>query len=128
MEESLCFGDGDVVDGGVAFAHQTIVVKSPVLVAVGAEPCAAFALVLVDEAHRDATLRMRPEFLDQPIVPLVRPLLTQKLFNFLPKMTRIGITRLSAFEELAAVAPLRVLAVGERDCVWVATWATVVSR
>src|SRR6185437_2986455 len=79
-------------------------VELPVLVAMAAPPLAVRVMALVLEAHRDAVVREAPQLLAQLVVELTRPLALEELDD-----------RLSALEELVAVAPLRVRRVGERD-------------
>src|SRR5919202_2623824 len=52
--QALGLGDGEVVDAGVARAHQAVLGEFPVLVAVGAEPVARVVVVLVGEPDGDA--------------------------------------------------------------------------
>src|SRR5437867_8190870 len=108
-ELALAFLDRQVVDAGVAVRHQAGVVEQPVLVAVAAVPVAAVVVPLVGEAHGDAVALEGPQFLDQAVVELARPLaLEQRL--------RGG----AAHGELGAVAPAGVRAVGEHDAAGVA--------
>src|ERR1700682_6696963 len=100
---AIGFGEGNVVDGGDAPAHQPAGIELPVLVAVGAEPVSRVVAPLVGETHRDAVLAARPDFLDEPVVELAAPLAAQELLDGRAPVQKLG-----------AVAPLRVLGVGER--------------
>src|SRR5262245_27189367 len=96
------FSDRQVVDAGIAQAHQALVVKLPVLVAVGAEPVAGIVSPFVGEAHGDAVIGEGPKLLDQAIVELSGPLASKK-----------GDDRLATDRELGTVAPAAVLAIGQ---------------
>ncbi len=96
--------DRQVVDAGLAAAHQPVLVELPVLVAIGPEPVAGIVAVLVLEAHGNTVVVEGPEFLDQAIVELALPFPGQERDD-------LG----AAGEELGAVAPLAVLGISERD-------------
>src|SRR5579864_2668445 len=114
---AFTLGDRQVVDRGVPAAHETRSVELPVLVAVGAEPVVRVIVPLVSEAHRNAALPVRPDFLDQAIVELAGPLAPQELDD--------GRT---AAEEFGAVAPLRILAVGEGHTLWITAVPGILGR
>src|SRR5262249_32679021 len=80
-----------------------------VLVAVAAPPLARAVVRLVLEANGDAVALVAPQLLAQLVVELARPLALQELLD-----------GLAALEELVAVAPLRVLGVGEADALGIA--------
>src|SRR5215470_14605392 len=103
------FRDGDVVDAGVALAHQPVGGERPHLVAVAAPPLAGVVVPFILEAHGDAVGGEGPQLLPQAIVELLGPFAPQELLD-----------RGAAGEELAAVAPLRILGVGERDALGIA--------
>src|SRR5205823_8385914 len=84
-------------------------VELPVLASVAPPPLAVGVVALVLEAHGDPVVREAPELLAQPVVELARPLALEELHD-----------RLATAEELVAVAPLRVLRVGERDALRIA--------
>ena len=71
--------DRQVVDRGMAPAHEAAGVEFPVLVAVGAEPVVRVVVPLVGEAHGDAILAERPELLDEAVVELAAPFAAQEL-------------------------------------------------
>ena len=55
--ETACpFRDRNVVDAGLAAAHQAFLVEFPVFVAVAAKPVAAIVMPFVGEAHGNAIL------------------------------------------------------------------------
>jgi hypothetical protein len=70
----LALLDGQIVDARDSGAHQTVLVKFPIFIAVAAEPMSAVVTPFVGEAHSDAVLLKCPEFLDQPVVELATPL------------------------------------------------------
>src|ERR1700760_4263424 len=94
--------DRQVVDAGVAYAHQALVVELPVLVAVAAEPVAAVVVPFVSETHGDAVVAKRPDFLDETVVEFALPFARQERHDcFAP------------LEDIGAIAPATVLGIGE---------------
>src|SRR5439155_1604071 len=83
-------GDGKVVDGGEAPAHQPGGVELPVLVAVGAEPVSRIVVPLVGETHRDAVFAAGPDFLDEPVIELAAPLTAQELLDGRAPVQKLG--------------------------------------
>ena len=71
---SLRLFDREIVDGSVAKPHQAMIIKLPVLIAIGAEPIPGVIVPFVGEAHRDAIFGVTPKFFNKPIVHLLRPL------------------------------------------------------
>ena len=104
MVFALVGPDRQVVDAGVASAHQTLIVELPVLVAIAAKPAAAVVMPFVGEAHGDAVARERPHLLDEAVVELAPPFAGQERDD-----------RLAAGEDFGAIAPAAVDRVGERD-------------
>src|SRR5262245_42430989 len=100
----LAFVDRKVVDARDAPPHQAALVEFPVLVAVRAEPAPGCVVPFVGEAHRNAVAVAGPQFLDQAIVELARPLALKESDDLA-----------AASQELVAVAPYAVRRVGERD-------------
>ena len=74
LDAPLGLGDRDIVDRGLAPAHQAVLVELPVLVAVRAPPLPVGVVPLVLEAHRDVVGRERPQVLPQHVVELALPL------------------------------------------------------
>ena len=103
MEETIVCGNGQVVDAGEAKAHEAVLVKLPIFIAIGAEPVAALVVVLVGKADSDAVLIEGPKLLDEPIVEFALPLTREKRHDLL-----------AALEELGAIAPAAVGRIGER--------------
>src|ERR1700712_4860473 len=109
VDPPLALCDADVVDRGLAPAHQAVAVELPVLVAVGAPPLAALVMPLVLEAHRDVIAAEGPEILAQDVLVLALPLAQEE-----------GMDLGAAAQELIAIAPLRVGRVGEHDATCIA--------
>src|SRR5215469_18318777 len=101
--------DRDVVDAGLATAHQAVLVELPQLVAVAAPPLALRVVGLVLEPDRDPVLPEGPQVLAQGVVELAVPLGREELDDRGPPG-----------EEGIAVAPGRVHGVGARDALGVA--------
>src|SRR5215471_4068733 len=104
MVFALALLDRKVVDAGDAKPHQAVLIELPVLVAVTAEPAPAVVMPLIGEAHRDAVLPKRPDFLDQAVVKFTGPLACQECDDLL-----------TAVQEFGAVSPTAVGCVGEGD-------------
>ena len=73
MEQTLAFLDRQIIDAGVPVRHQAILVKLPILVAIGAEPVSISMVVFLRVSNRDAVIREGPEFLDQSVVQFLGP-------------------------------------------------------
>src|SRR5579862_2318181 len=96
--------DRQIIDGGVAAHHQPVVIEFPVFIAVGTKPVSRIVAPFVGEAHRDAIFAESPQFLDKPVLQFACPLAAQKRDD-----------RFGAHDELRAIAPAAVGAVGARD-------------
>jgi 2-keto-3-deoxy-L-rhamnonate aldolase RhmA len=70
---ALGFFDWEIVDAGDASAHQSLLIKFPVLVAIAAEPIAAIVMPFVSKPYRDTVFAKCPDFLDQAIIQLLVP-------------------------------------------------------
>ena len=106
---SFALADGQVVDAGDAAAHVALLVKFPVLVAVGAKPVFRIIVPFVGEADGDAISLKSPKLFDEAIVQFLVPLAGQE-FN----------DGVASSQELGAVAPDAVDGVGEGDTLGVA--------
>jgi hypothetical protein len=104
QSETLEPADRHVVDAGFAPAHQAVIVKLPLLVAVCAKPIAEVVAPLVLEADCDAVVVECPKLFYQPVIELFGPLAPQKFDD-----------RLSPGEELGPISPAAVFGVGKRD-------------
>jgi hypothetical protein len=102
VKQSVRLFDGQIVDAGVTCLHQACIIEFPVFVAVGTVPLPIHIMPFVGEAHGDTVVRMRPEFLDQPVVEFLGPFAGEKCDDLL-----------SALQEFATVAPLAVRRVGQ---------------
>jgi hypothetical protein len=97
---SLLFLNQQIIDAGVARRHQTLFIELPVFIAVRAKPVSGVVMPLIDETNGDPIIMKRPEFLDQPVVKLVRPFFLEK-----------GNDLLASHDELGSVAPSALRAV-----------------
>src|SRR5215831_18967399 len=99
---SVGFHNRQVIDARNPAAHKAVLVKLPILIAVGAIPVAGIVMPLVGEAHRDPIATKRPKLLDETIVQLLIPLAGEELDN--------GI---APGKKLRAVSPNAVRRIGE---------------
>src|SRR3954469_5971391 len=102
-EAAIGLGDHDIVDAGLAPAHQPGLVEFPLLVAIGAVPSAILIMPFILEANGDAVVGEGPEVLDQAIVVLLLPFAGEEFGD-----------RRAALEKLAAVTPDAVFGIGQR--------------
>src|SRR4051794_7325189 len=103
-DAQLVLCDTDVVDRGLAADHQAEVVELPQFVAIGAPPVTGGVPGLVLKAHRNAVAFEGPEVLAEGVIQLARPLAGQESNDVE-----------AADEELVAVSPYGILAVGHGD-------------
>ena len=73
--------DRQIVDAGVAGAHEALLVELPILVAIAAEPMAAVVVPFIGKAHGYAIFAEGPDFLDQPVVEFAIPLALARISN-----------------------------------------------
>jgi hypothetical protein len=85
-------------------AHQAILREFPILVAISAKPLPAVVVVFIGEANRDAVVGKGPQFFDQPVIKLARPLAGEK-----------GLYSYAAGEKLRPISPLAIRGVRKRD-------------
>src|SRR5829696_1822044 len=109
VELPLWLADRQVIDAGVSLTHQPVLVEFPVLVAVGAEPVSRIVVVFVGEPDRNTIPCVCPQLLDEPVVELPVPFAGQKFDDLGPSL-----------EDLAAVPPLAVNRVRQRDAFGIA--------
>ena len=83
-----------IVNAGVAFFHEAVVVELPVLVAVCAVPLAFLVMIFVFEAYGDAIAGKGPEFLFQLVVEFLFPIAGEEFDDLVPTV-----------EKFVAVAP-----------------------
>src|SRR5262249_33187432 len=76
----LAFGflDWEIVDAGYTSAHQSLLIKFPILVAIAAEPIAAVVMPFVRKPYCDTILTKGPDLLNQAVIQLPAPLARQK--------------------------------------------------
>ena len=102
MVLALGFFDWEIVNAGNASAHQTLLIKFPILVAIAAEPIATVVMPFVGKPYRYTVLTKCPNLLDEAVIQLFAPLARQKLLD-----------RLAALKHFGSVAPSTVERVGE---------------
>src|SRR5262249_28819123 len=93
MVLALSFLDREIVNAGNASAHQSLLVKFPVLVAIAAEPIAAVVMPFVSKPYRDTVLAKCPDFLDEAVIQLLAPFARQKCLRRDPERIPIGFAR-----------------------------------
>src|SRR4029077_10384752 len=103
VELAVLRADRKVVDARQPPRHEAARVEFPVFVAVGAVPLTAVVVALVRKPDADPILSEGPDLLDEAVIESPRPRALQELHD-----------RLASGEELGAVAPDAVRAVGER--------------
>src|SRR5215469_6681258 len=81
MVLTLGFFDWEIVNAGNASAHQSLLIKFPVLVAIAAEPIAAVVMPFVSKPYSDTIFAKCPDLLDQAVIQLPAPLARQKRLN-----------------------------------------------
>src|SRR5215475_10644082 len=84
----------EVVDRCESCGHQPVVIELPVLVAIRAVPVTRIIMPLVGESDCDTVPGERPQFLDEPVVELLRPFARQETNDFD-----------SSIDELRAIPP-----------------------
>jgi hypothetical protein len=109
--------DGQVVDAGMAEAHQAVLVKLPVLVSVGSDPVAGIVVKLIGEADGDSISGKGPEFLNKAIIDFPDPFAGQKFDDLRP-----------ALKELAPIPPTAVGRVDKRDAFRITTILPILGR
>jgi len=72
MELTVGFADWQVVDACDAALHQTVIVKFPVLIAIGPDPVSGVVMTFVSKTHGDPVAGESPELLDQPVIEFPR--------------------------------------------------------
>src|SRR5215831_13795884 len=107
----LAFGflDWEIVDAGDASAHQSLLIKFPILVAIAAEPIAAVVMPFVRKPYCDTVLTKGPDLLNQAVIQLPAPLARQKCLN--------GGT---ALKELRSISPDAVHRIRKRNTTGIA--------
>jgi hypothetical protein len=73
MKEAVAFVDWQVIDAGVAFLHEAVLVEFPVFIAVRTEPFACVIIPFVGKAHGDVVACESPQFLNQPVFMFTCP-------------------------------------------------------
>lgn len=117
MTFAFALTDRSVVDAGEAAAHESILVKLPVFVAIGAEPVPAVVMPLISKTHRHPVLTEAPQLLDESIVQLVLPFAGEE-----------GDDRLAALDEFGTIAPIAIDGVGDRDLLGIAAVPSILCK
>lgn len=116
-ELAFRLSDGMLVDAGETSPHQPISREFSVLVTIGSDPVAAVVVIFIGVAYGDGIVGKGPQFLDQPVIEFFGP------FAFQERLRLITSAR-----EFHAVAPLRVLCIGQRHFCSVAAVPTVLCK
>src|SRR2546430_5832186 len=82
--------DWEIVDACVAKPHQTMIIKFPILIAVGAKPIPGVVVPFVSEAHGNTISGVSPELFDEPVVQLFGPFAFPKLDDFLSSTRKLS--------------------------------------
>src|ERR1700682_1093395 len=101
---SVALLDRKIIDARDTQAHQAIVVKFPILVAIAAEPIPAVIVPFIGKADGDPIRVEGPHFFNQPVVQFADPFSRQKCFN-----------RLASPQEFGTVSPPAIGGICERD-------------
>src|SRR6516165_3197516 len=81
MVLALGFFDWEIVNAGDASAHQPLLIKFPILVAIASEPIATVVMPFVSKPYCYTVLAKCPDFLDKAVIQLSAPLARQKCLN-----------------------------------------------
>lgn len=108
MAFSFALLNWEIVDARNTSLHQSVLVKLPVLVAIGTEPVTGVVMPLISEADSDALALKSPELFDEAVIQFPVPFAGKKLND-----------GLSPRQKLGAIPPDAVHCIGERDPFWV---------
>src|SRR5215831_5426666 len=108
-EAAVLLVDGNVVDAGLAAAHQPVRVELPQFVAIGPPPLPRRVVGLVLESDGDAVLPERPEVLAQRVIEFALPFPGKELDDLVP-----------SGDEAVAIAPHRIDGIGGGDALGIA--------
>ena len=75
---AICPGDCQVIDTCDAPVHEAVVVEFPILVSVRSKPISRAIVPLVSKAHGDSVTLPGPQLLDETVIQLPLPFLTEK--------------------------------------------------
>jgi hypothetical protein len=113
----LGLADRGVINAGDAEAHETVLVKFPILIAIGAEPVSGIIVPFVGKSHGDTIFAEGPKLLDQAIAQFLVPFAGQELHD-----------RVASLQKFRAIAPYAVRRVGESHPLGIACVPTVFRR
>src|SRR6266487_1739791 len=71
--------DRQIINGCKPKSHQAIVIKLPVLIAIGAEPVSRVIMPFIGEPHSNAVCVVSPKLFDQPVVEFFWPTCASKI-------------------------------------------------
>lgn len=109
MECAVLGRDRMLVDRGVTIGHEAVGVEFPVFVAVRSKPRTAIDMEFVGEPHRNPVSTESPQLFYEAVVELPRPFPGEE-----------GFDGRATVDELVAVPPVAVGAVGKRHLVGIA--------
>ena len=72
-EQEVAFSDRNIIDAGLTSAHQAVLGKFPVLIAMGSEPLTLGVVPLILETNSDTVVAARPDLFDQFVIQLFGP-------------------------------------------------------
>src|SRR5271170_5238287 len=90
LKFAVLHADRQIVDRRMARRRQAILVELPVLVAIRTKPVARIVVPFVSEADGDTIVAKRPQFLDETVVKLARPLAPKKRGDLLAPGEELG--------------------------------------
>ncbi len=74
MKFAIALLDRQIIDARDTTLHQAMLIKFPVFIAISTVPMTGVVMPLIGKTHGNTIILTSPEFLDQPVVELPRPL------------------------------------------------------
>src|SRR6202030_54187 len=87
---AVFLADRQIIDRRMAGGCEAVLVELPVLIAIRTKPAARIVMPFVGEADCYPIVSKRPQFLDQTVIKLVRPLAPKKCDDLLPADKELG--------------------------------------
>src|SRR2546429_3592867 len=97
MKLALRLLDWQIIDACEPQTHQAMFVELPIFIPVRAEPITRVIMRFIGESHRNAVSVVSPDFFNESVVQLFRPLALEESNDFLPSVY-----------EFRAISPARV--------------------
>ena len=72
MKLTIRFSNWQVINAGDPLLHEAMLVKFPVLIAIGPDPVSGVVMTFVSRTHGDPVAGESPELLDQPVIEFPR--------------------------------------------------------